>query len=43
MGGMHHNRPYMWNRPYRGRGCCGCLFPVIGMAALLVGMFAILF
>lgn len=30
--GGHHHRP-----PYHG-GCCGCLFPVIGLLAVLVAM-----
>lgn len=28
----------MWNPPPRNRGCCGCLFPVIGVIAGLIAM-----
>ena len=34
MGGWHH-RP-MWHRPHYHGGCCGCLFPVIGLIVAFV-------
>lgn len=45
-GGMHH-RPHMgggmWHRPPHRRGCCGCLFPVIGLIAVVIGAAYLLF
>ena len=43
---MHHHHHHMgggWHRPYRNRGCCGCLFPVIGTIGAFIAMIAFLF
>ena len=46
-GGMHHRPPMgggMWHRPpRRNKGCCGCLFPVIGVICAVIVMLAIIF
>ena len=45
-GGMHHHHPMgggMWHRPPRNRGCCGCLFPVIGVIGALITAFTLIF
>ena len=45
-GGMHHHRHMgggMWHRPPRNRGCCGCLFPVIGVIGALIAALALIF
>lgn len=45
-GGMHHRPPMgggMWHRPSRRRGCCGCLFPVIGLIGIIIGTLFLLF
>lgn len=50
-GGGHHMppprppRPHYgggWYRPYRNGGCCGCALPVIGIAAAIAGVIAML-
>lgn len=45
-GGMHHH-PHMgggmFHRPHRQRGCCGCLFPVIGVIAVVIGALFLIF
>ena len=42
-----HRRPPigggMWHRPPRRTGCCGCLFPVIGLIGVLIGAMILLF
>lgn len=55
MGGAfhHHHRPPMphhhhhmgggWCRPYRNRGCCGCLFPVIGVIGAMIMALILIF
>ena len=54
-GGGHHRPPMgggmypppmgggMWHRPPRHSGCCGCLFPVIGVFGAIIAMFVLLF
>ena len=45
-GGMHHPPMGggMWHRPPHRRGCCGCLFPVIGViVALIVSICVLIF
>lgn len=40
----HH--PHMgggWHHPYRNRGCCGCLFPVIGVIGAVIATFSLIF
>ena len=45
-GGMHHRPPMgggMWHRPPRRGGCCGCLFPVVGLITVIISAVILLF
>lgn len=53
-GGAHHGHGHMpppphyggmapHRRPHRGRGCSGCLMPVLGVIAAIIFVFAMIF